>query len=215
MRRRCFIKRPPVFANRCCKLVSDHLSIRIGSASRRHRFPRLLAITLRKRCSTHARHPAIRRPIARSTLSTTTRSMRSRATTSRSSSSNLPGLGLATGLEYNSSKLVQPTSRDANVGPLQMRGLIMFLPQFARVFWHLMADKRVSVITEAVPFLGVFALISPALRETQLHPHHRRARLAPRRNHLLQNLRLAVPGRYGARARKRRGPERLAAGGPI
>src|SRR6266478_9706337 len=45
-------------------------------------------------------------------------STRSRATTSRSSSSNLSGLGLVTGLEYNSSKRVQPTSRDANAGPV-------------------------------------------------------------------------------------------------
>jgi hypothetical protein len=56
------------------------------------------------------------------------------------------------------------------LGPLQMRGLIMFLPQFARVFWRLMADKRASVITEAVPFLGVLALISPALLELGFIP---------------------------------------------
>jgi hypothetical protein len=29
------------------------------------------------------------------------------------------------------------------MGPLQMRGLIMFLPQFVRVFWRLMHDGRV------------------------------------------------------------------------
>jgi len=31
----------PVFTSRCCKLVSDHFPIGAGSASRRHRFPRL------------------------------------------------------------------------------------------------------------------------------------------------------------------------------
>jgi hypothetical protein len=33
--------RPPVFTNRCCKLVGDQLSILLGSAKRRNRFPRL------------------------------------------------------------------------------------------------------------------------------------------------------------------------------
>jgi hypothetical protein len=32
---------PPVFTSRCCKLVSDQFSILCGSASRRHRFPKL------------------------------------------------------------------------------------------------------------------------------------------------------------------------------
>jgi hypothetical protein len=40
------ISRPPVFTNRCCTRVSDHCSILFGSTKRRHRFPRLSAITL-------------------------------------------------------------------------------------------------------------------------------------------------------------------------
>lgn len=56
------------------------------------------------------------------------------------------------------------------MGPLQMRGLIMFLPQFVRVFWRLMADKRVSVLAKAVPLLGVLALISPPLLELDFIP---------------------------------------------
>ena len=47
------------------------------------------------------------------------------------------------------------------MGPLQIRGLIMFLPQFVRVFYRLMRDARVSVLAKAVPLLGVVALISP------------------------------------------------------
>jgi hypothetical protein len=35
------MSRPPVFTNRSCKLVSDHLPIGAGSANRRHKFPRL------------------------------------------------------------------------------------------------------------------------------------------------------------------------------
>jgi hypothetical protein len=35
------MSRPPVFTNRCCKLVSDHFLIGVASADRRHKFPRL------------------------------------------------------------------------------------------------------------------------------------------------------------------------------
>jgi hypothetical protein len=35
------ISLPPVFTKRCCKLVSDQLSIRFGSTSRSDRIPRL------------------------------------------------------------------------------------------------------------------------------------------------------------------------------
>ncbi len=47
--RACFTSLPPVFTNRCCKLVSDQFSIFFGSTSRRHRFPRLYASTLNQR----------------------------------------------------------------------------------------------------------------------------------------------------------------------
>jgi hypothetical protein len=56
------------------------------------------------------------------------------------------------------------------MGPLQMRGLIMFLPQFVRVFYRLMPDERVSVLARAVPLLGVLALISPPLLELDFIP---------------------------------------------
>jgi len=36
-----FNQTAPVFTSRCCKLVSDQLAIPAGSASRRHRLPRL------------------------------------------------------------------------------------------------------------------------------------------------------------------------------
>ena len=32
---------PPVSTNRCCKLVSDQVATRVGSASHRHNFPTL------------------------------------------------------------------------------------------------------------------------------------------------------------------------------
>ena len=98
------------------------------------------------------------------------------------------------------------------MGPLQMRGLIMFLPQFVRVFWRLMHDARVSTLAKAVPFLGVLALHFAAAAGTRLHPHHRRTRLDSGRLHLPQDLHLAVPARRGARARQQRRARRLARG---
>ena len=56
------------------------------------------------------------------------------------------------------------------MGPLQIRGLIMFLPQFVRVFYRLMRDERVYVLAKAVPLLGVLALISPPLLELDFIP---------------------------------------------
>jgi hypothetical protein len=56
------------------------------------------------------------------------------------------------------------------MGPLQMRGLIMFLPQFVRVFYRLMRDERMSVFAKAVPLLGVLALISLPLLELDFIP---------------------------------------------
>ena len=35
--RACWTRRPPVFTNPCCRLVSDQLPIALGSANRRHR----------------------------------------------------------------------------------------------------------------------------------------------------------------------------------
>jgi hypothetical protein len=56
------------------------------------------------------------------------------------------------------------------LGPLQVRGLLLFLPQFARVFWRLITDERVSLVAKAVPLLGILALISPPLLELDFIP---------------------------------------------
>jgi len=56
------------------------------------------------------------------------------------------------------------------MGTLQIRGLIMFLPQFVGAFYRLMRDARVSVLAKAVPLLGVLALISPPLLELDFIP---------------------------------------------
>jgi hypothetical protein len=56
------------------------------------------------------------------------------------------------------------------LGPLQMRGLVRFLPQFARVFWRLMGDARVSMVAKAVPLLGLLMLFSPPMLDLDFIP---------------------------------------------
>jgi len=54
--------------------------------------------------------------------------------------------------------------------PLKLRGLLLYLPQFARVFWRLMHDSRVGLTTKMVPFLGLLLLISPPVLELDMIP---------------------------------------------
>ncbi|HVA69167.1 MAG TPA: hypothetical protein VNF45_07615 [Candidatus Binataceae bacterium] len=56
------------------------------------------------------------------------------------------------------------------LGPLQMRGLILFFPQFAKVFYRLMTDNRVSIVAKAVPVMGVAAMLSPPMLELDFIP---------------------------------------------
>jgi hypothetical protein len=54
--------------------------------------------------------------------------------------------------------------------PLKVRGLILYLPQFVRVFWRLMNDRRVAMTTKMVPFLGLLLLLSPPALELDAIP---------------------------------------------
>ena len=54
--------------------------------------------------------------------------------------------------------------------PLQAGKLIMFLPQFVRVFWRLMKDQRVPVLTKLVPVLMIALLFSPPAIELDFIP---------------------------------------------
>jgi len=56
------------------------------------------------------------------------------------------------------------------LNPIRMRGLIIHLPKFARVFYRLMGDRRVSVIAKAVPFLGLLLLLTPPALELDFIP---------------------------------------------
>jgi hypothetical protein len=56
------------------------------------------------------------------------------------------------------------------LNPLRVRGMLAYLPQFFRVFWRLMADKRVSFLAKVVPPLGLLLLITPPALELDLVP---------------------------------------------
>src|SRR5216683_911909 len=53
---------------------------------------------------------------------------------------------------------------------VRVRGLLMYLPQFTRVFFRLMKDRRVSFLAKLVPLLGVLILITPPALELDFIP---------------------------------------------
>jgi hypothetical protein len=54
--------------------------------------------------------------------------------------------------------------------PLKLRGLLLYLPQFLRVFWRLLNDPRVGLTTKTVPFMGLILLLSPPALELDAIP---------------------------------------------
>ncbi|MGH7932406.1 MAG: hypothetical protein ACREQN_04470 [Candidatus Binataceae bacterium] len=46
----------------------------------------------------------------------------------------------------------------------------MYLPQFVRVFYRLMKDRRVSILAKMVPIVGLLVLITPPALELDLIP---------------------------------------------
>ena len=54
--------------------------------------------------------------------------------------------------------------------PLQRARTLMYLPQFVRVFWRLMKDRRVSILTKVVPVLIIALLLTPPALELDLVP---------------------------------------------
>jgi hypothetical protein len=46
----------------------------------------------------------------------------------------------------------------------------MYLPRFVRVFYRLMADRRVSILAKLVPLLGLLLLITPPALELDFVP---------------------------------------------
>jgi hypothetical protein len=54
--------------------------------------------------------------------------------------------------------------------PPRLRGLVMFLPHFVRVFYRLMGDPRVSLLAKMVPPLGLLMLLTPPALELDFIP---------------------------------------------
>ena len=54
--------------------------------------------------------------------------------------------------------------------PLQMRKIIMHLPQFARVFYRLMNDSRVGILPKLVPVMALLVMFTPPALELDMIP---------------------------------------------
>lgn len=55
-------------------------------------------------------------------------------------------------------------------GPATIVRFLAYLPHFLRLFYRLMNDGRVSLLTKAVPLLGLLLLLSPPLVALDLIP---------------------------------------------
>ncbi|MBE3602622.1 hypothetical protein IMX07_03180 [bacterium] len=56
------------------------------------------------------------------------------------------------------------------LNPRRVRGMLLYLPHFIRVFWRLMGDRRVSMLAKLVPLLGLLLLITPPALELDFVP---------------------------------------------
>jgi hypothetical protein len=56
------------------------------------------------------------------------------------------------------------------LNPVQLGKMLMYLPQFVRLFYRLMHDVRVPIWAKMVPVLGILALLSPPALELDLIP---------------------------------------------
>jgi hypothetical protein len=56
------------------------------------------------------------------------------------------------------------------LSPSRVGGFVTHLPSFVRVFYRLMADRRVSPIAKLVPLLGVLLLLTPPALELDFVP---------------------------------------------
>jgi hypothetical protein len=51
-----------------------------------------------------------------------------------------------------------------------MSRLVMFLPQFLRVFWRLYHDARVSMLAKTVPVFALLLMLTPPALELDMIP---------------------------------------------
>jgi hypothetical protein len=56
------------------------------------------------------------------------------------------------------------------LGPMQLSRLVMYLPQFVRLFYRLITDERVPMLAKAVPAMGVLLMFTPPALELDMIP---------------------------------------------
>jgi len=56
------------------------------------------------------------------------------------------------------------------LGPMQMSRLVMYLPQFVRLFYRLITDERVPVLAKTVPWMGLLLMLTPPALELDMIP---------------------------------------------
>ena len=49
------------------------------------------------------------------------------------------------------------------LGPIQLSRLVMYLPQFVRLFYRLWTDERVPRLAKMVPWMGVLLMVTPRI----------------------------------------------------
>ena len=56
------------------------------------------------------------------------------------------------------------------LGPMQLSRLVMYLPQFVRLFYRLWTDDRVPTLAKAVPWMGALLMLTPPALELDMIP---------------------------------------------
>jgi hypothetical protein len=56
------------------------------------------------------------------------------------------------------------------LGPMQLSRLVMYLPQFVRLFYRLITDERVPMLAKLVPMMGVLLMLTPPALELDMIP---------------------------------------------
>jgi len=56
------------------------------------------------------------------------------------------------------------------LGPMQLSRLVMYLPQFIRLFYRLITDGRVPMLAKMVPAMGLLLMLTPPALELDMIP---------------------------------------------
>jgi len=56
------------------------------------------------------------------------------------------------------------------LGPMQLSRLVMYLPQFVRLFYRLITDERVPMLAKMEPWMGLLLMLTPPVLELDMIP---------------------------------------------